>query len=89
MSKTSNEGTKGEKDLLSEYIKNNPDLKINTMNFKPGVKEIEAIKAKISDIKVLADEENIIEIALKDNMKTYDSIPVEKTSKKHKEEESR
>lgn len=79
MSKTSSEGTRGKKDLLSKYLENNPEIKINTMNFRPGMKEIEAIKAKIADVHILEDAEQVIVIPLKDNMKDYDKISIENT----------
>ena len=47
------------------------------MNFRPGIKEIEATKARISDIKVLEDAELVMEIPLRENMKEYDRIKVE------------
>ena len=76
MSETSSEGARVKKDLLKGYqVK---DLGINAILFKPEERELEATKAKKANLDILFDSENVLTIALKDNLKEYDKIPVEK-----------
>ena len=75
MSKTSSESTRTKTDLLSEYPEK---VDVNALLFKPEERELEATKAKKVELDVLFNSENVLTIALKDNMKEYDKIPVER-----------